>query len=1045
MLSIGDTPFVIAVRARLKLCLSVLPAALSILAISMASQTAQAQATTDEDLGERLKRVETMMHQNQLIEARPDMEWLKQHVDPELHPQLDFFIALSYIFEFYETENDGALSTAAEKFQAYLNAYPDHSNVQLARYNLGDIAATLGQFEEALKYYIPLFNEPGATIERTEVLKKIVLIYVATEKWEAGIPYFEASIRYAETNVDRTTAAAYMMIGKAKSGDVANIREVLAFFGNPAPIFYSPRFNTALMDVGDQLQQEEDFATASLFYQFAKDYEELKVGLEAYIRTLEERVAELADNPITRNKYLESKTELANTLADLEAIDASPNYTPLLNWKIAKVYLDIERKWEAFWRFRNMVERYPEHEFAEDILFNAYSLGNQLGQYDIAVELSERYFENDDYTSYRGTIADEMGDLYVQVEEFDKLYQTTSWYLSRESDDGAAKKLLFKHGMVRMTRYENKLLIRDFERYRERYERTKAGVVIQYFLGLAYLLEQDNQNALELFEAVVANRSDQTFTADATFRIALAYLGLDRVDEARDQAQKFIRAYPNNALRASAELVLGNIIDLQGDADTALTHYYLVDQYTEDRSLEADAELKIARIYGYQDKSDEAVARLVAFIERYRQYPETIPVAAALADIYDEAEQPRVALMVIKDTLDLFFALTEVDDLDPLLVDYIQKDRALRKSRAVTETFFDTVSSDAVLLEELISDRAKQYRYFKENDSIEALVKDSFVKDNTFRDAVLEELEELRPPPPQPDPENPDAPLPEPEPIDLTGKEIEALVQLEAEVDKLNKSIPAQSVDDWLKQEQQTAKEKGYLPLDLRIQCALAKTETPQGLPAPELVQLIEQPKMWEQIGAAAQLWIMREKARVNPALIISMLEDVGLDFINTTNEMDMHLLLAQTYERVERLEEAVERYEMLIHRFAQRDEAGQAMLTVGQLQIELGQYAEAREQLELILHRTEWRGAMHAQALLWIGRAYAAEEKYAEAHGFYERIMLGYPGFNEILATAFYEDIQTLRKMGEESSVQTVYEAFKATPGLAETKAGALIIEEFE
>jgi hypothetical protein len=45
----------------------------------------------------------------------------------------------------------------------------------------------------------------------------------------------------------------------------------------------------------------------------------------------------------------------------------------------------------------------------------------------------------------------------------------------------------------------------------------------------------------------------------------------------------------------------------------------------------------------------------------------------------------------------------------------------------------------------------------------------------------------------------------------------------------------------------------------------------------------------------------------------------------------------------------------------------------------------------------------------------------------------------------AFYEDIRVLNQMGEANSVQTVYEAFKLTPGLEDTTGAQLIAKEFE
>ena len=276
---------------RLAQCIStVTTLCLTALISCLAAPAAYAQ---EDDLNSRLRRVQIMMRSNELVAARPDMIWLKGRLGEDMQARPDFYIALSYVFEFYETDSADLLATASDKFRSFTRAYPDHEYRLLANYNLGDIEATLGNYEEALEYYIPIYNEPSSVrmqIDRKEVLYKIQMIYVATQNWEAGMPFFELGMRTLDNEVDRTTAAAYMMIGKAKSGDVSNMRQVLEFFDTPSPVFYSPRFNTALMEVGDQLLEEKDFATASLFYQFAKDYEELREGLETYIRALDDRI-----------------------------------------------------------------------------------------------------------------------------------------------------------------------------------------------------------------------------------------------------------------------------------------------------------------------------------------------------------------------------------------------------------------------------------------------------------------------------------------------------------------------------------------------------------------------------------------------------------------------------------------------------------------------------------------------------------------------------------------------------------------------------------
>jgi tetratricopeptide (TPR) repeat protein len=367
--------------------------------------------------------------------------------------------------------------------------------------------------------------------------------------------------------------------------------------------------------------------------------------------------------------------------------------------------------------------------------------------------------------------------------------------------------------------------------------------------------------------------------------------------------------------------------------------------------------------------------------------------------------------------------------------------------RVKTEAFLDRVANDPELLKTLVGNRAKQYRFFKRNDKIDALVKYSFVKDDAFRKEILSYFKKLDAAYAKKVAKfaaaNPDAPVPEQDPYPIVEHQV--LEDLRAQIRELNESIPELSADDWLAGRLAQASGAGNLPLMVRIEAALAATEDPVSAPRAELVKLVGNAEVWPQVGLSGKLWILNEYGKSRPDEVIRFLERARLDFFNTSVELLMHQILAECYQRAGHIRKAITQYEVLIKRFASSDAAGEAAMKIGLMEIDEGNYAAARERLESILYHNEWRGLRHGQALLWIGRAYVAEGKYAEAHGFFERIMLGYPGFNELLGTAYYEDILALKKMGEPESVKTVYEAFKMTPGLEDTEAAALIRKEFE
>ena len=127
----------------------------------------------------------------------------------------------------------------------------------------------------------------------------------------------------------------------------------------------------------------------------------------------------------------------------------------------------------------------------------------------------------------------------MATEQYDEIYRITDWYLQRETKDAAAKKLLFKYGMARMLRYQNNELL-EILKFTGKPLRHAGGNNYPILLGLAYLFEQENQRALDLFYLVLNDRTDTSFVADASFRIALAKIGLDELVEARDLIVEFI-------------------------------------------------------------------------------------------------------------------------------------------------------------------------------------------------------------------------------------------------------------------------------------------------------------------------------------------------------------------------------------------------------------------------------------------------------------------------------------------------------------------------
>ena len=96
-------------------------------------------------------------------------------------------------------------------------------------------------------------------------------------------------------------------------------------------------------------------------------------------------------------------------------------------------------------------------------------------------------------------------------------------------------------------------------------------------------------------------------------------------------------------------------------------------------------------------------------------------------------------------------------------------------------------------------------------------------------------------------------------------------------------------------------------------------------------------------------------------------------------------------------------------------------ILRQGELLSSMGLGDKARDRYQYILRVPDWRGVLHARALFQTGEAYMAENKYAEARGFFERTYLGYSNISEWAARAYLADANALLALGEKADAVNV------------------------
>jgi tetratricopeptide (TPR) repeat protein len=139
---------------------------------------------------------------------------------------------------------------------------------------------------------------------------------------------------------------------------------------------------------------------------------------------------------------------------------------------------------------------------------------------------------------------------------------------------------------------------------------------------------------------------------------------------------------------------------------------------------------------------------------------------------------------------------------------------------------------------------------------------------------------------------------------------------------------------------------------------------------------------------------------------------------------------MATVEEDRKNLKAALEHLETIEKTFSDSPQLPAVILRQGDLLTQMKKNSAAREKYTYILKVPDWRGEAHARALYQTGQSFYAEDKFAEAHGYYERTFLAYSQFSDWSARAYLADAEALIAMGSKAdALKTLEEALTTLP----------------
>lgn len=468
------------------------------------------------------------------------------------------------------------------------------------------------------------YNLRGRILEG--VIAKEAGCLAELEKWDEAIPLLTQLTTDSRDPELRGRAATLLVRAHLALDEVGRIIALLPQLLAISGARYDADFNIMLIHGGDTKFHQGDFQSALLLYQLALTKEALIAWHEPVIASLQETLR-------ARNGALDFKsatavrTRLKNLQDSLAAIQERDDFTEELLFRKAQSFLELDRKWEAFWTFWSIWKTLPQSDLTRQALYSAFALAAELNMEDRAIEFGDAFIAAFGAGDYFDEVTLQLANLHLRRRAFDRAIEVSRLAQELNPDHAYLDRLVFITGYSLFQQEKLADALAAFSDVRERHPDSESEEGAIYWIGMTHLFRQDYTAARDEFSEFVARYIGGIYYEDARFRLGVAEYGLGEFASARAHLEKFIEQFPASPLRSEAHAFLGDIAGAEGRLDDALAQYRLVSAHTRDQSQINYAAFQVGKILEMQEKYAEMAEFFSGYLEQYRlegQYTEAL-------------------------------------------------------------------------------------------------------------------------------------------------------------------------------------------------------------------------------------------------------------------------------------------------------------------------------------------------------------------------------------------------------------------------------------
>lgn len=898
---------------------------------------------------------------------------------------LFYFVALGHMMRHSQTTQPSELREALKYFGFYEKEFKSEQRYVNVLSSRADCYRVLGDFKNAILPLKELINKRNRPYRYSEevyqaTLEKIVEAYYILQDWDNGESWFRKLLNETQKEEEKGRAASALVELYLKKNQVDKTIALLPTLLKESPSRYSLGLNVALLKAGNQMRASGKYNQASLFFSLTLTPDEMIAYNEKRIRSLKSKLSFFKRKK--RQEMIEElELDIFNTQQLMESLRKVESYGPDLDILKARVYFDTGRIWEAYYSHNKIINDYKDHENIEEFIFATIHGANQIGKPELAMDIGREYLANPSYQAFRKDVAMMMMQVYQDQGDYDRFFELGNEFVEQFSENQDGGVVIYLMGNTWLQLNEIDTLISKFKQFINSYPKAPWLDGCYYWVGLASIYQGNFNRAKEFFGPLVDKYPFSTYNEDGLYRYAVSIYGSGDVDGGEEAFKNFIDKYNTGSLRGECEYFLGQIYGSRGEIDKAVEHYSEVSLYADSEDYIKNSFFERGKLFFKNKMYQEMAGVYKDFLD---QYPESPSFTDAIYEMGRAKELMGKPGEMQKDYMEGIINYGNYPDskgVDKLLDVFVSKYYTTRNHLEKTIQFLEKCLKDTTFCERFIKDKGYLYEYFVENSFIDRKVEQRFRNDKAF-----ESMETII------------------DPLKSTLKSYKTQYAV----------FPKTTPEDLFQPAFKKANNSGQFTLAFRLQMALEE----RGI-------FVNKSKVFSEddfqfASPKLLVWIASKLKSSDPELAKNANSKVIDEFPESSYVLDALISMGELAQKNKNYNSAMNYYEKASLQFYDNEQVPLLVIKMGDIMREQGQFENAREKYQSILKTPSWRtGTLQAQALYHLGLSYFDEQKYNEAHGFFERVFVGHAYFADWAIQAYMMDARTLTKMGNNADAK--------------------------